>query len=158
MDRGGSHQLTNNMVFANRLDMGVQARWNLTELCSASAQRRIGCSLLAQTQMTYADARAKLALGVRQARDASASGEQELALTTEQILQAKRAAELSEMRLTEGITGASFSEVLMAKKFVAGAQANYLSVLRDFDKAQLRLMILCGMKTGDAACGLAGGR
>jgi len=90
---------------------------------------------LAQTQLTYTDARSKLALGVRQARDASASGEQELTLTTEQILQAKRAAELSEMRLNEGLTN-SFTEVLMAKKFVAGAQANYLSVLRDFDKAQ----------------------
>ena len=133
-----------NMVFANRLDVGVQARWNLTELCLASTQRRIGCSLLAQTQLTYTDARSKLGLGVRQARDASVSGEQELSLTTEQILQAKKAAELSDMRLNEGLT-TSFTEVLMAKKSVAGAQANYLSVLRDFDKAQLRLMILCGM-------------
>jgi len=61
------------MVFANRLDVAVQARWNLTELCLASTQRRIGCSLLAQTQLTYTDARSKLALGVRQARDASAA-------------------------------------------------------------------------------------
>lgn len=147
-----------NMVFANRLDVGVQARWNLTELCTASTQRRIGCSLLAQTQLTYKDARSKLALGVREARETSVSGEQELTLTTEQILQVKKTAELSEMRLTEGIQGASFSEVLMAKRAVAGAQANYLSVLREFDKAQLRLMILCGMKSGDAACNTAGVR
>ncbi|HTK76016.1 MAG TPA: TolC family protein [Gemmataceae bacterium] len=146
-----------NMVFANRLDVGVQARWNLTELCTASTQRRIGCSLLAQTQLTYTDARSKLALGVRQAREASVSGEQELTLTTEQILQAKRAAELSDMRLNEGLTN-SFTEVLLAKKSVAGAQANYLSVLRDFDKAQLRLMVLCGMKSGDGACNTAGVR
>jgi outer membrane protein TolC len=146
-----------NMTFANRLDVAVQARWNLTDLCTAGAQRRIGCSLLTQTQLTYADARSKLALGVRQARDASVSGEQELTLTTEQILQTKRAAELSDMRLNEGLT-TSFSEVLIAKKSVAGAQANYLSVLRDFDKAQLRLMILCGMKSGDGACVPAGVR
>jgi len=147
-----------NMVFANRLDVGVQARWNITELCTASTQRRIGCSLLAQTQLTYTDARSKVALGVREARETALSGEQELVLTTEQILQTKRAAELADMRLTEGIQGASFSEVLLAKKIVAGAQANYLSVLREFDKAQLRLMILCGMKSGDGASAPASGR
>jgi hypothetical protein len=48
--------------------------------------------------------------------------------------------------------------VLLAKKIVAGAQANYLSVLREFDKAQLRLMILCGMKSGDGASAPASGR
>jgi outer membrane protein TolC len=146
-----------NMTFANRLDVAVQARWSLTDLCTAGAQRRIGCSLLSQTQLTYKDARSKLALGVREARETSVSGEQELTLTTEQILQTKKAAELSDMRLNEGLTN-SFTEVLLAKKSVAGAQANYLSVLRDFDKAQLRLMILCGMKSGEGTCAPAGVR
>ena len=134
------------MAFANRLDMGVQVRWNLTDLCRARAERRVACALLTQAQITHADVRAKLALGVREARESAVSGEQELALATEQILHAKQAADLSDMRLTEGIAGSSFSEVLLSKKSVAGAQASYLGVLRDFDKAQLRLMVLCGTK------------
>jgi hypothetical protein len=34
--------------------------------------------------------------------------------------------------------------VLAAQRGVAAAQANYLAELRDFDKAQLRLMVLTG--------------
>jgi outer membrane protein TolC len=130
--------------WANRLDLGVQARWNLTELFTAKAQKRVARSLMAQTQLTHADVRAKLALAVREARETALSGEQEMTLATEQILRAKEAANLSDLRLTEGIAGASFSEVLLSRKAVAGAQAGYLGVLREFDKAQLRLLVLAG--------------
>src|SRR5439155_22310469 len=47
------------LTFANRFDLGVQARWNMTELLTADAQKRIACSGLAQVQLTYADLRGK---------------------------------------------------------------------------------------------------
>jgi outer membrane protein TolC len=132
------------LTFANRFDLGVQARWNVTELLTADAQKRIGASALAQAQYTYADVRGKLALGVKEARASVLSGREQLRLAGAQIEQARQALELSDLRLREGIAGASFSEVLLAQRAVAGARANYLAVLRDYDKAQLRLMVLTG--------------
>jgi outer membrane protein TolC len=131
------------LTFANRFDLGLQARWNVTELLTADAQKRIACSGLAQAQLTYADVRGKLTLGVREARAAILSGRERLRLATEQIQHAKTAQDLSDLRLREGISN-SYGEVLAAQRGVAAAQANYLAELRDFDKAQLRLMVLTG--------------
>src|SRR5262249_12243268 len=50
------------LTFTNRFDFGVQARWNITGLLTADAQRRIGASALAQAQLGYADLRGKLTL------------------------------------------------------------------------------------------------
>jgi outer membrane protein TolC len=130
--------------FANRFDLGVQARWNLTELLTADAQRRIGCSALAQAQLTYTDLKGKLTLAVQEARESILSGREQIRLAEQQITQARTALDLSDVRLREGIQGASYGEVLLAQRAVAAARANYLSVLRDYDKAQLRLMILTG--------------
>ncbi len=65
-------------------------------------------------------------------------------LAEEQIKQAQTALELSDVRQREGIPGSSFSEVLLAQRAVAAARANYLGVVREYDKAQLRLMVLTG--------------
>jgi outer membrane protein TolC len=132
------------LTFANRFDVAVQARWNLTELLSADAQRRVGSAALAQAQFTYADVRGKLTLGVREARESILSGREQLRLAAEQVAKARAALDLSDLRQREGILGSSFSEVLMAQRAMAQAQGNYLGVLREYDKAQLRLMALTG--------------
>jgi outer membrane protein TolC len=129
---------------ANRFDLGVQARWNLTELCTADARRRVASSLHAQAQFTYCDLRGKLALGVQEARESIISGREQLTFAESQIQQAKSALDLSEVRLREAIPGSTFSEVLLSQRAVAAAQANHLLVLREYDKAQLRLMLLTG--------------
>jgi outer membrane protein TolC len=134
------------LTFTHRFDLGVQARWNVTELLTADAQRRIGASALAQARLTYTDLRGKLALGVQEARESILSGREQMRLAAEQVRQAKCALELSELRVREQIAGSSFSEVLLAQRAVAGAQANYLGVLRDYDRAQLRLMVLTGCR------------
>ena len=132
------------LTFANRFDLGVQARWNVTELLTADIQRRIGTSAANQAHLTYADLKGKLTLAVQDARESILSGREQLRLAEEQIKKARTATELSDVRLREGIQGASFSEVLQSQRGVAAARANYLSVLRDYDKAQLRLMVLTG--------------
>jgi outer membrane protein TolC len=132
------------LTFTNRFDLGVQARWNLTDLFTADTQRRIGNSLVAQAHLTYADLKGKLTLAVQEARESILSGREQLRLAEEQIKHAQTAAELSDIRLREGIQGSSFSEVLLSQRSVAAARANYLSVLREYDKAQIRLMVLTG--------------
>jgi outer membrane protein TolC len=132
------------LTFANRFDVAVQARWNVTGLLTADIQRRIGCSALAQAHLTYADLKGKLTLAVQEARESILSGREQVRLAEEQIKQAQTALELSDLRLREGIQGATFSEVLMSQRAVAAARANYLGVVREHDKAQLRLMVLTG--------------
>ena len=131
---------------ANRFDLGVQARWSLTDFCTADIRRRVAAAQQAQAQFTYCDLRGKLTLGVQEAREAILSGREQLKLAEAQIQQAKSAVDLSETRLREAIPGATFSEVLLAQRSLAAARANYLMILRDFDKAQLRLMVLTGCK------------
>ncbi len=132
------------LTFTNRFDLGVQARWNLTELLTADTQRRIGSSVAAQAHLTFADLKGKLTLAVQEARESILSGREQLRLAEEQIKHAQTATELSELRLREAIQGSSFSEVLLSQRAVAAARANYLSVLRDYDKAEIRLMVLTG--------------
>jgi outer membrane protein TolC len=132
------------LTFANRFDVAVQARWNVTGLLTADIQRRIGCSALAQAHLTYADLKGKLTLAVQEARESILSGREQVRLAEEQIKQAQTALELSDLRLREGIQGATYSEVLMSQRAVAAARANYLGVVREHDKAQLRLMVLTG--------------
>lgn len=129
---------------ANRFDLGVQARWSITELCTADIRRRISSSLQQQAQLSYCDLRGKLTLGVQEAQEAIISGRDQLKHAEAQIDQAKSAMELSEVRLREAIPGATFSEVLLAQRALAGARANGISILREYDKAQLRLMVLTG--------------
>jgi outer membrane protein TolC len=132
------------LTFANRFDLGVQARWNVTDLMTADVQRRIGCSAANQAHLTYADLKGKLTLAVQEARESILSNREQLRLAQEQIKKAQTALDLSDVRLREGIQGASYSEVLQSQRAVAAARANYVSILRDYDKAQLRLMVLTG--------------
>jgi outer membrane protein TolC len=132
------------LTFANRFDLGVQARWNVTDVFNADIQRRIGNSLACQARLTYADLKGKLTLAVQESRESILNGREQIRLAEEQIKQASSARDLSDVRLREGIQGSSFSEVLQSQRAVAGARANYLSALRDYDKAQLRLMVLTG--------------
>ena len=129
---------------SNRFDLGVQARWSLSDLCTADIRQRIAGSLQQQAQLTYCDLRGKLTLGVQEAREVDPQRREQLRHAETQIEQARAALDLSEVRLREAIPGSTFSEVLLGARALAGARASYLSILRDYDKAQLRLMILTG--------------
>ena len=61
----------------------------------------------------------------------------------QQISQARETHRLSEERL-KNIPGTQAGEVLLALQGTGVAQLNYLSAVRDYDKAQLRLMLLLG--------------
>jgi outer membrane protein TolC len=132
------------MLWDNRLDIGIHARWNLTELTRGRERMHQAQSKLAQVQLGYQDLRGRLTMGVQESREASRSGADQIQMAREQIEHARAAYKLSNVRLTEGIKGASPSEVLLSIQALGLAQLNYLQALRDFDKAQLRLMVLLG--------------
>jgi outer membrane protein TolC len=133
------------MNFDNRLDMGLQARWNITELLGANHKRQVAFSQINQAHLTYQELRAKLTLGVQDAQNTILSSAAQLAMAEELIKQAKQALQNSTKRFDAlERAKAPYSEVMQAHQAVAKAQLNYLDVMREFDRAQLRLMILLG--------------
>jgi outer membrane protein TolC len=128
----------------NRWDFGVAARWNLMEHLTRCDRERLIRAKTEQAHLAYQDLRAKLMAGVYEAREAILSGREQIRATQEQITQAKRAYKLSDDRLTNNVAGSSASEVLLSLQALSLAQASYVSVLRAYDKAQLRLVLLLG--------------
>ena len=71
-----------------------------------------------------------------------------LRITQQQIDYAKKAYDLSNERLKENQRGSSASEVLLSMQSVSMAQLNYVTALRSYDRAQLRLLLLLGTAPG----------
>jgi outer membrane protein TolC len=132
------------MAWDNRMDLGMHARWNLTQLFTAREQGRIAKAKYNQAQLSYQDLRGRLAMGVQGARESSLSNNDQVREAESQIENARSAYKRSQVRLNENIKGASASEVLLSIRSLGAAQLNYLQAVRDFDKAQLRLLILLG--------------
>jgi outer membrane protein TolC len=143
------------MSFDNRLDVGVQARWNLTDLFTAKDQERVADSRIQQVHLTYQDVRAKLAAGVEEAQRTSQSGREELRLAGDAVKHADKGYELSNRRLKDNVPGSSTAEVMGYVRGLQSAYLNYLGVVSDFDKAQLRLLVLTGAAGSghEAGCG-----
>jgi outer membrane protein TolC len=140
----------------NRFDVCVHARWNLTQFATRCEQQRVLQSKINQVHLAYKDLRAKLTAGVQEAREASLSYHDQMQHGERQIEHARKAHEQSKYRLTN-IKGAAPSEVLLAIRSLGGGQLGYLSAMRDYDKAQLRLLLLTGAvggpETGHGGCG-----
>jgi outer membrane protein TolC len=128
----------------NRLDIGLQARWNLTDLFNARDRGRVLEAKTEQAQLAYQDLKAKLTVGVRETRDEILSGREAMRLGQEQITQTRQAYRLSDQRLTSHIEGSTFTEVLLSLQSLNAAQFLYLDALRSYDKAQIRLLLLLG--------------
>jgi outer membrane protein TolC len=128
----------------NRWDLGLQARWNLTEFLTARRQQQVARSKLEQLHLSYNDLRGKLTSGVQEAREAILSGEQQMRLVEDQVRHAREAYRRSDERLKEEVRGGSIADVLQALRGVELAELNSVSVINAYDKAQLRLMLLLG--------------
>jgi outer membrane protein TolC len=137
------------MAWDNRLDIGLHARWNLTQLLTARDQQRLAQSKYNQAQLSYQDLRGRLAMGVQEARESSLSNADQFHEAQGQIESSRSAYKRSQVRLNENIKG-SVSEVLLSIRSLGGAQLNYLQAVRDYDRAQLRLLILLGGADGGA--------
>jgi outer membrane protein TolC len=128
----------------NRFDLGLQARWNLTDLCRAGDQKRVADSRIQQLHLAFEDVRAKLAAGVREAQDASRSGREEIELAGEAVRHARQGYQLSNRRLKDNVPGSTTIEVVGYIRGLQSAYLNYLSVVSAYNKAQLRLLVLTG--------------
>lgn len=136
------------LTWGNRLDIGLTAKWNLTEFITARQKKQLAQSKLAQAQLSMDDLQAKLALGVEEARSAILSGQEQVVASGDMVKHASETYRLTNLRLTGNAPGSSISEVEQAIHGLELAHVNYLQSIRDYDKAQIRLMLLLG----PAAC------
>src|SRR5262249_57357075 len=88
--------------------------------------------------------------GGREPGEAVRAGRNQIRGGQEQIDFARRAYDLSDERLRNNLTGSSASEVLLSLQSLAIARVGYLTAVRSYDKAQLRLLILTGPGAGCA--------
>jgi len=130
--------------WSNQFNAGIHMRWNLNEFYYSKLKRHQADANIQQVHISYQDLRAKLTLGVQEARDAIVSGQEQIGLAEKHIRFAEESYKLSEARLKENVKGRSSSEVLLALRTLGAARLEYLQAVRDYDKAQLRLLLLVG--------------
>jgi outer membrane protein TolC len=131
------------MGYDNRFDLAVQARWNLTELLHGERKRQVAMAQMNQVAWTYQELRARLTMGVQESQSTILSSSSQFTLAEDQIRDAKKMLE-SVQTLQKKTPDVTYSQVLLAHQAVAKAQLNYVELLQEFDKAELRLMILLG--------------
>lgn len=132
------------MSFDNRLDVGVRAQWDITALLSAGEEKRRAMSKLRQAQLTYDELRAKLALGVQEARGSSLKGREQIQRGASAIQHAAETYLLSEKRLRLGATGSSIEEVQRTIRGLEEVHVRYIEAVNSYNKAQIRLLLLLG--------------
>jgi outer membrane protein TolC len=134
----------NRMDFTNRMDMGVHARWNLTNWHLRGDNERVRQSQISQAQLALTDLKGKLILGVRESLESIQSSQDQIALALINLEKAEQNYKLSESRFQQNIKGASASEVLLALRTLSAAKIAYLHAIRDLDKGQIRLFAIVG--------------
>ncbi len=140
------------MRWDNRLDVCVQARWDLTQLVTARTRKRLAESKLQQAHLNYDDLRGKLTAGVQESRDAILKTREQINHAAEQVRAASENYRLSDLRLAKGAMGANTSEVLAAIRGLEQAHFNYVQSINTHNKAQVRLLLLLGQPTATGAC------
>ena len=134
------------LAFDNRWDLGVHLRWKIGDAWTARERRRQADARISQAQLTCHDLRAKLTLGVREARETALSGLEQLQLSEDQVRCAQESYQLSDQRFKQNIKGRSVSEVLLSLRVWNGARLEAVQAVRELNKAQLRLFVLAGAK------------
>lgn len=130
--------------YDNRLDVGVAVYWNLTDLFTSGEKHRMMNAQRDQAHIAYQDLRARLTAGVQEARESIVTGKQEIKLGQDQINYAEQARQRSKLRIDKLVPGATPTEVMLSLQSLGMAQTNRLNAVRDYNKAQLRLMLLVG--------------
>ena len=133
-----------NLAWANRLDVNVGFRWNLTQLCQSDYLRATARSKQTQALLSYDDLRGKLAAGVLEANEAILAGREQIGYSTSQIQHAGENYSSSDRKLDAGLQNASPGEVLLSIRALEQAHFNHLSVIAGHNKAQIRLLLLLG--------------
>lgn len=112
--------------------------------CQVQKQRAQAQSKAAQVELALRSLTSKLAVGVQEARDASAAGRWQIEYGTKMIEHAKETYRLSDLRLKENAPGATVNEVLQAIRALEQAYSTRLTAIAGYNKAQIRLSVLLG--------------
>jgi outer membrane protein TolC len=142
--------LGGNLAWDNRFDLGLQLRWNLSDLWTAKPRQRQAQSRLSQARLSYEDLRGRLAMGVQEAQQTIQSTQAQIRISGEQISHACRSYRLHNLRLIER-AGGTTGEVMSAIQLLEMAHLNSLNAIRSHNKAQVRLMVLLGAAGGGDA-------
>ncbi len=145
MAEGGFGAGANSSLYwANRWDMGLAAKWNLTEWHTSREKRRIAEVKLNQVQLTFKELQAKLSAGVQDARDSIINGREQIQYCTKQIQHSAETYRLNTLRLEQNAPNATMSDVLLSIRGLEMAHANYVGSINAYNRSQVRLMLLLG--------------
>jgi outer membrane protein TolC len=136
----------------NRFDVGLQVRWDLTQMFTQQERQHLMRAKTEQAQLTYRDLRGKLTAGVQEAHEAVVHGKEQIRLGEEAIAEAKNAQKLTEERMDAHVQGATYSEIMLSQQATALARAGYLAAVHSYNQAQLRLFLLTGSAAHDVPC------
>jgi outer membrane protein TolC len=128
----------------NRWDLGLQARYNLTEWLTARERKKLAYNKMHQAQLSYQDLRGKLTAGVQEAREAVVGGRDQIRFGAEQIRHASETYRLSDLRWEQRAAGSTPGEVQQSIRGLEAAHFGYLLAVAAYDKAQIRLLLLLG--------------
>ena len=145
MAEGGFGAGANSSLYwANRWDMGLAAKWNLTEWHTSREKRRIAETKLNQVHLTYKELQAKLSAGVQEARDSTINGREQIQLCSKQIQHAAETYRLNTLRIEQNAPNATMSDVLLSIRALEMAHSNYVGSINAYNRSQVRLMLLLG--------------
>jgi outer membrane protein TolC len=106
-------------------------------------------SQLQQAQFALVSVQVKLRAAVEDAFTAVLNGQQEIDLAAKAINHAKETYRIMDLRVTEedpgtAVRNKTYDGVLNSIRQLSKAQSNYLTAVSDFNKAQIRLLLLLG--------------
>jgi outer membrane protein TolC len=145
------------LAWANRWDLGIAARWNLTEFLTAKDRIHSAMSKARQAQLTLDDIRGKLTLGVRESHDAILSGQGQIRNAYDAVQTGREAYKKSKQRFEDKPIGSNpadlLRDILVPLHNYETTLGAWLQAVSDYDKAQLQLRLLVGPAVGDGNCG-----
>jgi hypothetical protein len=145
--------LGTNFDFANRSDIGVEAKWNISDLLLAHKKRDVAMNQICQVNLTVQELRAKLTMGVHEAKSTIDAAESAFPTSEKLITEAKEIVKQVKLVLENPPPTkvgeaprviVTDYEVVAANRNVMERQLNYVDIMREYNKAQLRLMVLLG--------------
>jgi outer membrane protein TolC len=147
---------------ANRFDLGLQAKWNISDLFTGQKKHDLAMNQICQANLAYQDLRSKLTLSVHEAKSTIDSIEGAFPISEELIKEMNVIVDKVKLVLDKGSKPMSAdgmqpgsgqsgglqvtnSDVVTALHKVMDAQLDYVAMMREYDKAQLRLMVVLGV-------------
>ncbi|MGL4462334.1 MAG: TolC family protein, partial [Planctomycetia bacterium] len=131
-----------NTDYNGRTDLELNVYWDVTDLLGARAQKSLLSSKKRQVMLQREQIAGRLATGVVVAHTNAREAKARLKLAEEEIADAIESYNLSRQRLLNAETLSI--EVMQAIGSLGTARGNYLSAVRDFNRAQIQLRYLIG--------------